>query len=149
MQDCADGGQCSHFNSLDSEACAKGEPCEQCDAAQAAFFSDGPTPTRRDRIRAKLMSRTDIVDTGYETPCHLWTGPTSGDGKGGDYGRMSLDGATVATHIAAWTNEHGLIPPRKQLDHLCGQRRCWREDHLELVTHRKNQRRRDQRRKTQ
>lgn len=96
---------------------------------------------RRLRIFEKLWRRTIIVDRGYETPCHEWTGPTSGNGRGGQYGRMCLDGATVATHIAGWTNEHGLIPPKKQLDHKCKNRLCWREDHLELVTHKQNQKR--------
>ena len=59
---------------------------------------------------------------------------------------MSLDGGTVAVHIAWWTNEHGLIPPRKQLDHLCRRRLCI--DHTDLVTHKRNQKRRDAARAT-
>ena len=111
------------------------------------FMLHGEPSTRRERIRDKIAARVEIVDTGYKTPCHLWTGPTSGAGRGGDYPRMSLDGATVAVHKVAWINEHGAIPPRKQLDHLCCQRRCVRDDHLELTTHKRNQKRRDQRRK--
>lgn len=102
---------------------------------------------RRARIQAKLWAKSIYVDRGYISPCHEWTGPTSGNGRGGLYGRMSLDGATVATHIASWTNSHGLIPPRKQLDHKCCNRRCWREDHLELLTHKKNQKARAKRAK--
>ncbi|MDQ0472781.1 hypothetical protein QO011_005811 [Labrys wisconsinensis] len=46
-----------------------------------------------------------------------------------------------------WIVEHGPIPPRKQLDHCCPgrRRRCinpWSE-HTELVTHKRNQARRD------
>lgn len=104
--------------------------------------------TRRERIRAKIMSRVEIVHTGFcidgvPSPCHLWTGPTSGDGRGGGYARMSLDGQTVAVHLVAWTNEHGYIPGKKQLDHLCRQRRCVNAEHAELVTPRENARRRD------
>lgn len=99
--------------------------------------------SRRDRIREKIMACVEIVDTGYETPCHLWTAGDSGNGRGGGYPRMWLDGQVVAVHIVAWVNEHGYIPGKKQLDHLCRQRRCVREDHLELVTHRENQKRRD------
>lgn len=103
---------------------------------------------RRERIRDKIMSRVEIVaapaflspDRG---PCHIWTGPTSGDGRGGDYPRMNLDGQTVAVHIVAWTNEHGFVPGKKQLDHLCRRRRCVNDQHLELVTHKQNQKRRD------
>jgi len=100
-------------------------------------------PGRRGHILMKLWAKSIVAYwNGYETPCYHWTGPTSGNGRGGLYGRMSLNGATVATHIASWTNVHGLIPPKKQLDHKCNNRRCWREDHLELVSHKKNQKRR-------
>jgi len=81
-------------------------------------------------------------------PCHIWTGPTSGEGRGGDYGRMSLDGQTVAVHLVSWTNEHGFVPGKKQLDHLCRRRRCVNDRHLELVTHKQNQKRRDLARQT-
>lgn len=108
--------------------------------------------TRRERIRAKIMAR--VVEEPAPAwlnpalgPCQIWQGPCSGNGRGGDYARMNLDGATVAVHIASWTNENGLIPPRKQLDHLCRRRRCVAEAHLELVTHKENQRRRDKARK--
>lgn len=101
--------------------------------------------SRRDKIRAKIYARVRLEAGPLDTPCHIWTGPSSGDtGRGKDYPRMNLDGATVAVHKAAWINEHGMIPPRKQLDHLCKRRRCVNEAHLELVTHKENQRRRDQ-----
>lgn len=109
--------------------------------------------TRRDRIRAKIMARVDIVPAPDFLPpelgpCRLWTGPTSGNGRGGDYPRMSLDGQTVAVHIVSWTNEHGFVPGRKQLDHLCRRRCCVNDQHLELVTHKQNQKRRDAARST-
>jgi hypothetical protein len=104
--------------------------------------------SRRDRIRAKIMARVEEVPApswmaAELGPCQLWTGPTSGDGRGGDYPRMSLDGQTVAVHIVNWTNEHGFVPGRKQLDHLCRRRCCINDKHLELVTHKQNQKRRD------
>lgn len=107
-------------------------------AAECDHHSD-----RRQRILEKIMSKVSIRDCGYATPCWLWEGGTSGDGRGGEYGRVTIDGGTVAVHIAMWTNENGLIPPRKQLDHLCRSRNCCRPSHLELVTHKENQRRRD------
>lgn len=105
------------------------------------------TPTRRDEIYAKLQSRTDIVDTGFEidgtpSPCFLWNGPDSGDGKGGGYGRLSLNGHTCAVHLVAYTHFFGFIPGNKQVDHHCCQRNCWNPAHLELVSHLTNQRRR-------
>jgi hypothetical protein len=99
--------------------------------------------TRRDRIRAKIAARVIIAESG----CHIWTGLTSGEsGRGRGYPRMSLDGATVAVHITAWIVENGPVPPKKQIDHLCCNRLCVNPAHLEMVTHRTNQRRRDQRR---
>ena len=56
---------------------------------------------------------------------------------------MSLSGQTVAVHIVMFTNEHGYVPGRKQVDHNCRNRRCVNPAHLELVTHKENQRRRD------
>lgn len=102
---------------------------------------------RRVSILMRLMQRSVVVDRGYKTECYEWTGPTSGNGRGGQYGRMCLNDTTCAVHKVAWTNEHGYIPPKKQLDHLCENRKCWREDHLELVSHKRNQKRRAARRK--
>lgn len=106
--------------------------------------------SRRDCIRAKIMACVEIVDTGYKgpdgqpSPCHLWTGSDSGDGRGGGYPRMYLDGQTMAVHKVNWTNEHGIIPGRKTLDHLCRMRLCVREDHLEMVTQKRNAIRREE-----
>ncbi len=105
--------------------------------------------SRREAIAEKVMARVTVTDGPLPTPCWLWNGPTSGNeykgrkkGRGHSYPRMSLDGQTVAVHIVMWTNEHGFVPGRKQLDHLCRNRCCVNPDHLELVTHRANQRRR-------
>ena len=95
------------------------------------------------RILAKIDSRCVWVDRGYETACHEWTGPDSGEGRGGGYGRFSCDGGTMAVHVASWVCQNGPIPPRKTLDHKCRNRRCRRDDHLELVTHKQNCKRRD------
>jgi hypothetical protein len=105
---------------------------------------------RREQILLRIEARCDIVDTGFilddkPSPCHLWTGPTSGDGRGGGYGRMSLDSQTVAVHIVIATHYYGYIPRGKQVDHLCNQRRCVNPAHLEIVTHLINQRRRSMR----
>lgn len=108
--------------------------------------------SRRERIRTKIMERVKVEAAPAWLnpalgPCHIWQGPDSGTGRGGGYARMNLDGQTVAVHLVAWTNEHGFIPGKKQLDHLCRRRRCVAEAHLELVTHKENQRRRDAARK--
>lgn len=95
------------------------------------------------------MSRTTYFHGDMDTPCLLWTGPTSGStGRGAGYPRMCVDGGTMAVHIVMWVIENGPVPPRKQLDHLCRNRLCVSPDHLEMVTHKENQRRRDRARFT-
>lgn len=102
---------------------------------------------RRDLIIERIQLRVEVTDTGFmldgkPSPCHLWTGPTSGDGRGGGYGRMSLSGQTVAVHLVVFTHYFGYIPGKKQIDHKCNTRLCCHPAHLELVTHLTNQRRR-------
>ena len=115
-------------------------------------IEDTTDSNRRIAIISRLDQRCEIVDTGFKlndkpSPCHLWRGPTSGTGRGGNYGRMSLNGQTVATHIVAYTHYYGYVPSKKQIDHLCNQRLCCNPAHLELVSHIKNQRRRAKRAK--
>jgi len=94
---------------------------------------------RRSDIIGKLMSNVQID---RETGCWNWKGGTSGNGRGGGYGRMSLSGQTVATHIVSYTHFYGYVPGKKQIDHLCKNRLCCNPAHLEMVTHKQNQRRR-------
>ena len=104
--------------------------------------------SRRGRIKEKVLSRIEYVPHPKYGMCWIWQGPTSGDvGRGAGYPRMSLDGATVAVHITMWVNENGIVPPRKQIDHRCMRRLCVNPDHLEMVTHKVNQKRRDEARK--
>ncbi|MFV0357781.1 MAG: HNH endonuclease signature motif containing protein [Bacteroides thetaiotaomicron] len=81
-------------------------------------------------------------ESGNPSPCHIWQGPDSGEGKGGGYGRMSLNGQTVAVHLVVYTHWFGYIPGKKQIDHLCNNRKCCNPYHLEMVTHKTNQKRR-------
>lgn len=105
---------------------------------------------RREEILAKVLKRVQFIPhLKLAEPCWIWQGPTSGKGyqgkkkgRGHGYPRMSLDGQTVAVHLVMWTNEHGFIPGRKQLDHLCHNRSCVNPEHLEMVTHLVNQKRR-------
>lgn len=102
---------------------------------------------RRQDILDRIAQRVDIRHLGYlinniPSPCHIWTGPTSGEGRGGGYGRMSLNGQTVAVHLVIFTHYYGYIPGKKQVDHLCNNRLCCNPLHLEMVTHKVNQIRR-------
>ena len=107
---------------------------------------------RRGEIMARIYERVEVTDLGFvldlrPSPCHIWTGPDSGDGKGGGYGRMSLNSQTVAVHLVVYTHYYGYIPGKKQIDHLCNNRRCCNPVHLEMVTHLTNQKRRAKRAK--
>jgi len=95
---------------------------------------------RRQTLRDKVMQNVEVdPDKG----CWIWQGGTSGTGRGGGYPRMCLDGQTVAVHRVMFTNEHGYIPGKKQIDHKCRNRLCVNPhpDHLEMVTHKQNQKR--------
>ena len=107
---------------------------------------------RREDILNTVMNRVLITDLGFlldgkPSPCHIWQGGTSGNGKGGGYGKMSLNGKMVSVHIVIYTHYYGYIPPKKQIDHLCNNRLCCNFLHLEMVTHKTNQKRRAQRAK--
>ena len=96
---------------------------------------------RRATIRAKVLRQ---CRKDHETGCWVWQGPTSGEtGRGCHYPRMKLSGQTVAVHRVMFTNEHGYVPGKKQIDRTCRNRRCVNPAHLEMVTHKENQRRRD------
>jgi len=100
---------------------------------------------RRHRVIGRVMAR---VAVDKETGCWNWTGPDSGNGRGGGYGRMSLDGQTVAVHLVMFTHFYGYLPSKKQVDHKCNNRRCCNPEHLQLVTPKKNQMLKIKRRKS-
>lgn len=105
---------------------------------------------RRNGIVQRILARVAVTDTGFvlddkPSPCFLWEGPDSGEGRGGGYGRMSLNGQTVAVHLVVYTHFYGYIPGKKQIDHLCNNRRCCNPAHLQMVSHKVNQKRRAQR----
>lgn len=103
---------------------------------------------RRADLMTKVFSRVTFerhADVNPDLgPCWIWTGPNSGNnGRGHSYPRMTVDGATMAVHRVVFALWFGPIPPNKQIDHKCKRRNCVAPKHLEMVTHRENQRRRD------
>lgn len=103
--------------------------------------------TRREEIISRIYTRVEVQDLGFvlddkPSPCHIWTGPDSGTGRGGGYGRLSLNSQTVAVHLVVYTHYFGYIPGKKQVDHRCNQRLCCNPVHLEMVSHKTNQQRR-------
>lgn len=99
--------------------------------------------TRRDEIAERIAANVDIRPAGYDTPCWLWTMADSGDGRGGGYPRIKLNSRTCGAHIVSFVNAHGYVPGNKQIDHKCRNRMCVNPDHLEMVSHLENQKRRD------
>lgn len=108
---------------------------------------------RRIEIMKKVGKNCKIdFESNPQDPCWVWTGPTSGkvpECRGGGYPRMSLNGRTVAVHRVVFTHYHGFIPGKMQIDHKCNNRLCLNPEHLEIVTHKENQRRRDRRLKAE
>ena len=98
---------------------------------------------RRSEIESKVYANVCVIDLGYKTACHIWQGSNSGTGRGGGYPRMCLNGQTVAVHRVMYVNQNGYVPGKKQIDHKCRNRMCVNPEHLEMVTHKENQRRRD------
>ena len=95
--------------------------------------------SRRETIMERVVQNIRIDK---KTGCWNWCGANSGSGRGGNYPRMSLDGRTVAVHRVMATHAFGYIPSNRQVDHICRNRMCVNPEHLELVTHRENQKRR-------
>ena len=100
---------------------------------------------RRTSLIARIKAKCLVEDTGHSSPCWVWQGGHSGSGRGGGYGRISVDGQTAATHIVMFTCVHGYLSGNKQVDHLCNQTMCCNPDHLEAVSAAMNQKRKYQR----
>lgn len=97
---------------------------------------------RRAQIMSRVMANVVVRHCGYDTPCWVWTMADSGSGRGGGYPRMKLNDHTCAVHKVVYVNQYGYVPGNKQIDHKCRNRRCVNPDHLEMVSHKENQKRR-------
>ena len=123
---------------------------DTADLKFAAKQREGSTPSvpttphlidfRREDVIAKVIERVRIPS---DSDCWIWQGPCSGSGRGGGYGRMHLNGQTVSVHRVVYTHYYGYIPGKKQIDHICGNRKCCNPRHLEMVTHKQNQKRKN------
>lgn len=70
--------------------------------------------------------------------CWLWQGPPNGSG----YGTFRLGEQVIGAHVMSVMLDGRDIPDGMEVDHLCFTPMCARPDHLEVVTHDENQRRR-------
>lgn len=66
--------------------------------------------------------------------CWNWTG----SGRGHGYGGFTIGDDDVYAHRVSFMLFYGAIPPDRELDHLCRNRRCVNPSHLECVNHREN-----------
>lgn len=76
-----------------------------------------------------LIEQELILPPVPTTPC-----VDHGVGQRDDYAH--LEGRQM--HRVLWEREHGPLPEKITLDHLCRNKRCIRLDHLEPVPHRVN-----------
>lgn len=85
-------------------------------------------------LLARLARRSQKTSDG----CWEWMGACYDNGYG--YIRdVAADRRPRLTHRLAYETFVGRVPGDKVLHHTCGNKRCWRGDHLELVTPREHQ----------
>ena len=82
-----------------------------------------------------MAARATVTESG----CWVWPGRLTPDG----YGQCRYIGKSMLAHRLSYELHVGPIPAGLTIDHLCRNRCCVNPDHLELVTHKQNQRRRD------
>ena len=108
--------------------------------------------TLKQRIWENVVPLRDVSKAlNLPDHCVIWQGPTSGNKsstRGYGYGRISYRGKTHAVHRLVYVLYKGPLTPKKQVDHICNNRLCCNPHHLELVTHKENQRRRSKRKKS-
>lgn len=83
------------------------------------------------------LTRFDIVEAGFGTPCWNWTGSVNRKG----YGRCHVNGVHKNAHRAVYEAAVGEIDPGLHLDHLCRNRLCVNPDHMEPISPAENNRR--------
>ena len=97
----------------------------------------------RREARVRLMGFVTIDEDG----CWLFDGSTSGDGRGGGYGRLRFRGQYWAAHRLAFLAFKGPLLPCRHVGHCCPDknppaRRCINPEHIEQMSPVKNQRQR-------
>jgi len=78
---------------------------------------------------ARFVGTPVVTDTGFETPCHLWSGPLAKNG----YARIKRDGKEIRLHRHYYEQAFGPIPPGYDVHHRCHQRACLNPNHLVIM----------------
>ena len=87
----------------------------------------------------RLLSR---IHRESEADCWEWQGALTPDGYGCIVWRRDGRQVRLQPHRLAWEFFNGRpIPEGLELDHLCGNRRCCRPEHLQPTCHAENMRR--------
>lgn len=94
----------------------------------------------------RVLSRIEIRDTGYDTPCWIFTGSTSQRGYGKVGSRRDGRNVFELAHRVVWSAANGPIPDGLHLDHLCSTRGCVCPTHAAPVSPFENNRRQQLRR---
>lgn len=116
------------------------EPDDMSDQKDMVHVALGIGIARKMAILRAIFARCT-----QQGSCLVWTGPHSGTGRGGSYGRFSFEGRTTAVHRTVYEVVYGPIPGHKQVDHSCKNRLCCNPKHLRHMTHKQNQKLRDER----
>jgi hypothetical protein len=82
----------------------------------------------------RVASNIDLPDG--LTGCWVWINP----GNRG-YGSVRINGKHAPSHKALFEHANGPIHAGFELDHLCKNKACCNPDHLEIVTHKENNKR--------
>lgn len=75
-----------------------------------------------------------IKKVSFSQNCWIWNGAR--DGKG--YGHIRFGKGHIRAHKLIYILLNGDIKDKRELDHLCKNKRCVNPTHLELVSHAEN-----------
>lgn len=92
-------------------------------------------------IKIRILSKIVVLPEG----CWEWIGSKFNKEYGDGYGQLRMGGRkgkVVMAHRVAYEEYKGEIPKDKEIDHLCHNTLCVNPEHLELVTHAENMKRR-------
>lgn len=110
----------------------------QCGCGEQTATRDGRP--RRFRAGHNVRMRGElwvVTDTGYETPCWLWSRGLQSAG----YAKRTLGHGSTLVHRQHYEAKYGPVPVGLDLDHLCRVRHCVNPDHVEPATRAVNARR--------
>jgi hypothetical protein len=94
-----------------------------------------------DKILARLERNTEVVDRGYESPCHEYRGAINNAGYAKMTFRLNGRHIQVYAHRLSWVLATGRdAPSHLVLDHKCQNRCCRNHEHLQPVLPRTNSR---------